>query len=171
MRFRGKSVNSLPAVSLLRISIGVIYLWFGALKFFAGYSPAEALAIKTISKLTFGVFNSSTELLFLAVWETIIGITLILGKAVKPILVLMFIHMVCTFSPLFLFPEDSFRHLPYGLSLTGQYIVKNLVIICAGLVIWQAEREKANQSIVRGSLKAINGKQIVEERNVVSETQ
>ncbi len=46
---------SKKSITFLRISIGIIYFWFGALKFFHGYSPAEDLAINTINELTFGL--------------------------------------------------------------------------------------------------------------------
>ena len=115
------------------------------LKFFHGYSPAEDLAIKTITKLTFGIFNDVTEIRLLAAWETVVGLALVLGKWVKPMLVLLFVHITCTFAPLFLFPRDTFQYIPYGLSLTGQYIIKNLVIAGAALVIWYSEKERQQQ--------------------------
>ena len=126
----------------LRISIGIIYFWFGMLKFFPGYSPAEDLAIKTITKLTWGIFNGTTEIRLLAAWESVVGLALILGKWIKPMLILLFVHLTFTFSPLFLFPQNTFQYIPYGLSLTGQYIIKNLVIFSAALVIWYNEKER-----------------------------
>jgi uncharacterized membrane protein YkgB len=134
--------RNFSAVSILRVSIGIIYLWFGALKFFHGYSPAEALAIKTIHALTFGLISDSYSIILLASWECLVGVMLIAGKWVKASLALLFVHMICTFTPLFLFPEDSFRYAPYGLSLVGQYIIKNIVIITSALVVWQAEKIK-----------------------------
>lgn len=132
---------------VLRISVGIIYLWFGALKFFHGYSPAESLATSTIHKLTFGLLSDNLEINFLAAWECSIGILLIIGKWMKPVLIMFFLHMICTFSPLFFFPDQTFRFMPYGLSLVGQYIIKNIVIISAGLVLWQAEKEKAEKHV------------------------
>ena len=115
------------------------------LKFFPGYSPAEGLAIKTITQLTGGIFNDTTEIRLLATWETVVGLALIFGKWVKPMLILLFVHITFTFAPLFLFPHDTFQYIPYGLSLTGQYIIKNLIIICAALVIWYSEKERQKQ--------------------------
>ena len=46
-----------------------------------------------------------------------------------------FLHMVCTILPLLFFSEEVFTHFPYGLTLEGQYIVKNLVRICAALML------------------------------------
>ena len=125
------------SLSLLRISIGVIYLWFGALKFFHGYSPAEDLAIKTIGKLTLEIMPQQVTIVLLAIWECVVGILLISNKWIRPILVLLLVHMACTFTPLVFFPSDSFRHAPYGFTLVGQYIMKNIIIICAAFIIRQ----------------------------------
>lgn len=128
------------SVTLLRISIGIIYLWFGALKFFHGYSPAEDLAINTINKLTFGLIPQPVNIVLLAIWECTIGICLITGKFVRIALVFLFVHMACTFTPLIFFPSVSFNYAPYGFTLVGQYIMKNIVIICAASVIWQQKK-------------------------------
>jgi len=125
---------------LLRISIGLIYLWFGALKFFHGYSPAEDLAINTINKLTFGAIPQPVNIILLAVWECSVGILLITGKSLRTVLVFLFVHMACTFTPLLFFPSLSFNYPPYGFTLVGQYIMKNIIIICAALVLWPKEK-------------------------------
>ena len=122
-------------LNVLRISIGIIYLWFGALKFFPGVSPAEDLAKETIHLLTYGLFSPSVSLVLLAVWETAIGIILVLGIFQRISIPIVLAHMVCTFSPLLLLPDLSFTSLPFALTLVGQYIIKNLIIISALLVI------------------------------------
>lgn len=127
-------------LSLLRISIGVIYIWFGALKFFHGFSPAEDLAINTIQKLTFGLLSPKFMILALATWECILGILLITGKYLKPVLILLLVHMVCTFTPLVFFPSVSFKIAPYGFTLVGQYIMKNIIIVSAAVVLWTSEK-------------------------------
>ena len=123
---------------VLRCSIGVIYIWFGMLKFFHGYSPAEDLAINTIHKLTAGLIPAQTSLILLATWETLVGALLILGWQVKKVLLFLVLHMICTFTPLLFFPELSFKYLPYGFTLVGQYIMKNIIILSAAWVLWQA---------------------------------
>jgi uncharacterized membrane protein YkgB len=145
MRKQTFNSESLNPVSLMRISIGIIYLWFGVLKFFHGYSPAEDLAAKTIDKVTFGIMSEHTELFLLASWECLIAVLLITRKFMMPALTFLFVHMFCTFLPFFFFPGDTFRYMPYGLSLTGQYIVKNIVIVSASMVLWKTERQKAKQ--------------------------
>ncbi|MGH2646729.1 MAG: DoxX family membrane protein [Ginsengibacter sp.] len=138
-------VKNLPAVSsftILRISIGIVYFWFGVLKFFQGLSPAEQLAMQTIHRITFGLINDHLNIIILASWECVIGVFLVAGKWVRPALLLLFLHMICTFTPFVFFPHQIFNVAPYGLSLTGQYIVKNIIIIAAGLVLWKIETHK-----------------------------
>lgn len=118
-------------IILLRISIGVIYLWFGALKCFPGVSPAEDLAKETIHLLTFGMIDSRLSLALLAFWEIAVGVLLIGGFFWRIAFGLVLVHMICTFTPLLLLPGLSFTHIPFALTLVGQYIVKNIVIICA----------------------------------------
>ncbi len=120
---------------ILRISIGIIYLWFGALKFFPGVSPAEELAKETIHRLTFRLISPDLSLLLLALWETAIGVLLILGLYPRVVVRIVLVHMVCTFAPLFLLPGISFTSAPFALTLVGQYIIKNIVIISALFVI------------------------------------
>lgn len=128
-------------LQLLRISIGIIYLWFGALKFFHGYSPAEDLAINTINKLTFELIPQPVNIILLAVWECAVGVALIAGIWVRTALVFLLVHMVCTFTPLLFFPSVSFKYAPYGFTLVGQYIMKNIIIVCAAAVIWSEEKK------------------------------
>jgi uncharacterized membrane protein YphA (DoxX/SURF4 family) len=120
---------------MLRISIGVIYLWFGALKFFPQLSPAEMLAKDTIRLITFGLLPDNTSIILLALWETLLGVLLILGWWWKPVFVLLMIHLLCTFLPLFFFEQVSFTTAPYAFTLVGQYIVKNAILISAVLVL------------------------------------
>lgn len=122
-------------VRLLRISLGVVFLWFGVLKFFPGVSPAETLATDTFNVLTFGMVAPRTSLLILALWESAIGIGLITGKALRLTLLLLFLQMPGTVTPMFIFPELTFVRFPYALTIEGQYIVKNLVLVSAGIVI------------------------------------
>lgn len=122
-------------ILLLRISMGIIFLWFGALKFFPGLSPAADLATRTIERLTFGLIAPDVSLLILAAWESLIGLGLIFGIFMRATLLLLFLQMLGTISPIFLFPQEVFTKFPYAPTLEGQYIFKNLVLISAGLVI------------------------------------
>jgi len=122
-------------ILLLRISMGIVFLWFGALKFFPGLSPAAGLATRTIERLTFGLIAPDVSILMLAVWECLIGLGLIFGIFMRATLLLLFLQMLGTITPIFLFPQEVFTALPYAPTLEGQYIFKNMVLISAGLVI------------------------------------
>jgi uncharacterized membrane protein YphA (DoxX/SURF4 family) len=128
-------------ILFLRISVGIVFVWFGVLKFFPNLSPAQDIAINTINKLTFGLINSSISIILLALWETLIGIGLIFGKYLRLTLFLLFLQMLGTMTPLLLFPLETFSHFPYAPTLEGQYIIKNLVLISAGLVVGSTVRK------------------------------
>jgi len=115
---------------ILRISLGIVFFWFGILKFFKGLSPAEDLVRNTVYFV-----NPDLFLPVLAAWESIIGIGLITGKFLRVTILLLFLQMPGTALPLLVLPEKVWTVFPYGLTLEGQYIVKNLVLIGAGLVI------------------------------------
>ena len=122
-------------ITLLRISLGVVFLWFGMLKFFPGLSPAQSLAARTIEMLTFGMVRESVSIPVLALWECAIGIGLITNLFMRATLLLLFVQMMGTVTPIFLFPNEVFTVLPYAPTLEGQYIIKNIVLVSAGLVI------------------------------------
>ena len=127
---------------LLRISIGIVFVWFGVLKFFPGVSAAQDLAINTIKLLTFGLVPEVLIINGLALWEVVIGIGLITGKFMRETLLLLFLQMMGTFTPIFLFPDEVFNHIPYAPTLEGQYIIKNIVIISAAIVLGGALRNR-----------------------------
>ena len=129
-------------LSLLRISIGIVFVWFGVLKFFPGLSPAQDLAIRTITLLTFNLVPEILIINGLALWEVLIGVGLISGKFMRETLFLLFLQMIGTFSPIFLFPSEVFTEIPYAPTLEGQYIIKNIVIISAAIVLGGALRKR-----------------------------
>ena len=122
-------------VKLMRVSIGIVFFWFGVLKFFPGLSPAEGLATATIARMSFGLLSAETSLLLLAIWETAIGLGLIFGVFMRATLLLLWLQMLGTITPLFIFPQEAFQIVPFVPTLEGQYILKNMVLISAGLVI------------------------------------
>jgi uncharacterized membrane protein YphA (DoxX/SURF4 family) len=122
-------------VALLRISVGIVFLWFGILKFFPNLSPAEDLAARTISALTFGIVQPNVSVPVLALWETVIGLGLISGLFMRATLALLALQMLGTITPLFLFPQETFLVFPIAPTLEGQYIIKNLVLVSAAIVI------------------------------------
>jgi uncharacterized membrane protein YphA (DoxX/SURF4 family) len=120
---------------LLRMSLGVVFLWFGALKFFPGLSPASDLAARTIERLSFGAVHASFSVPFLAGWECVIGLGLLSGVFMRVTLLLLALQMAGTLTPLVLFPAEVFTRIPYAPTLEGQYIIKNAVLISAAIVL------------------------------------
>ena len=127
-------------VLLLRLTLGIVFFWFGFLKFFPGLSPAQDLAVRTISILSFDLIPPSISILILATWECLIGLGLISGRFLRATLLLLFLQMLGTATPIFLFPQEVFTAIPYAPTLEGQYIIKNLVLVSAGLVIGSTVR-------------------------------
>jgi len=122
-------------INLISVSIGIVYLWFGMLKFFVGVSPAEDLAKATIEQLTFGILTPEISIILLAIWETLIGLLLIGHLFVKFALKLALIHIILTFLPFLFFPDLVFTQAPFSLTLLGQYIIKNVVILGVLIVL------------------------------------
>lgn len=116
-------------VRLLRWSVAIIFVWFGALKWF-DLSPANELVAKTVYWLPPGVFIP-----ILAVWEVLIGVCLLVRPLVRLAILLLALQMGGTFLPLVLLPEVCFTRVPYAPTLEGQYILKNIVIIAAAMVV------------------------------------
>ncbi|MGE5047314.1 MAG: DoxX family membrane protein [Deltaproteobacteria bacterium] len=127
--------TAVNAIALLRVSLGIVFVWFGALKFAPGFSPAEGLAGATMAKLTFGLVDPKLAIAILAVWETAVGLALIAGIHLRIALALLLLQMAGTLTPLALFPEITFTRFPLVPTMEGQYILKNLVLISAAIVI------------------------------------
>ena len=114
--------------TLLRYSLGIIYIWFGVLKPF-GLSPAQELVENTI----YWFDDPKTFVPILGIWEVVIGITMCIKPLIRVSIFLLFLQMPGTFLPLILLPEVCFTSFPFGLTLEGQYIVKNLFFWIAQL--------------------------------------
>ena len=120
------------SIGILRVSVGLVFLGFGVLKFVPGLSPAQDLVIRTIETLTFGVISGEAALLLTAVAECFIGVTLITGRFLKAGLAVLGGSLVGIMSPLVLFFGDMFADGP---TLEAQYVFKDIVLVAAGLVI------------------------------------
>lgn len=116
-------------IATLRLALGIIFIWFGGLKPF-GLSPAQELLEAT-------VYWSDPKIIvpLIGLWEVAIGICLLFPPLTRVGLLLLSLQMPGTFLPLVLLPEICFTVFPLGLTLEGQYIVKNLVIIGAAIIV------------------------------------
>ena len=136
---------SLHSVPLLRISLGLVFAWFGALKLIPGASPAAGLVGDTLSAMSFGLMRPELSLPVIGLWEVAIGLGLLSGKFLRLTLLLLALQMVGTLTPLFLFPDRTFNWLPFAPTLEGQYILKNAVLIAGALVVGSTVRHRAGE--------------------------
>ncbi len=121
---------------MLRIAIGIVFIWFGALKVVLD-SPAQELIAETVFW-----FDPEIFIPVLGVWEVLIGIFMLFQKTLRLAVILLFVQMPGTFLPLILLPEVCFVDFPFVLTTEGQYIIKNLVIIAAAIVAGGSIRER-----------------------------
>lgn len=126
----------------LRISLGILFLWFGGLKFLPNLSPAEDIVGQTFLALSFGYIKPNVSIPFIAVWECCIAIGFFTRRYLRWVMVLFYLHILGTFFPLFIFPHETWKIAPFVPTLLGQYIIKNIVLLAAGLVIGNAEQPK-----------------------------
>ena len=126
---------AVAAVPVLRVALGIVFLWFGALKLVPGLSPAEDLAARTIEQLTLGIVPPGVALPVLAAWEVLIGLGLLSGRFLRATLALLAVQMLGTLTPLVLFPAETFTVFPIAPTLEGQYIIKNVVLVAAAMVV------------------------------------
>lgn len=124
-------------IRMLRISLGIIFVWFGALKLF-GNSPDQELAERIVYW-----FEPGMLIPMLGVWEVLIGIGLLIRPLVRMAIALLVMQMPGTLLPLLILPDICFTSIPFGLTMEGQYIIKNLVLISAAIVVGGSVRKKA----------------------------
>lgn len=122
-------------ILFLRISIGIVFFWFGIQKFFPGLSSAEELATRTIETMSFGLVGPKISMPVLATWEVLIGLTFMFRYLMRIAIPLLFLQMIGTVMPLFLFPAETFVPPPLVPTLIGQYIIKNIVIVTGAMVV------------------------------------
>jgi len=136
---------------LLRISLAIVFGWFGAMKLF------EACPLGEFISRTLPFLPSRIFLLSLGCWEVAIGFCLLVPPLVRIGLVLLLVHLPGTVLPLIVLPSECFAEFPFGLTLAGQYIVKNLVLGSAALLLltrsWKpvAARRRRPDPVVRPS--------------------
>jgi len=125
---------SLP---LMRISLGIVFIWFGALKL-TNSTPVAVLVAKTVPFLPSNLFVPA-----LGAFEVLLGVALLLGRRLDIVVLLMVAHLGGTFLVLVTQPQLAFQNgNPLLLTMTGEFVVKNIVLISAGIALasWSYER-------------------------------
>ena len=123
------------SIALLRISLGAVFFGFGVLKFFPNLSPAQSIATQTIGLLTFGVVPAGIARVLLACLECGIGLSFITGRGLRIAVWLLGIELIGILSPLVLLPKELFTGPFHAPNLVGQYVLKDVVLAGAGMVI------------------------------------
>ncbi len=123
-------------IVMLRFSLGIIFVWYGLLKT-VGISPAQDLVAGTVYW-----FDPAVFVPILGWWEVLIGLGLLYRPLIRFAIFLLVVQMPGTFLPLILMPDVCFTIPPFGLTLEGQYIIKNLILISAAIVVGGTVRQK-----------------------------
>lgn len=115
---------------LLRVSLAVVFIWFGALKV-AGASPVDRLVLDALP-----LVNGRWFLPLLGVFEVGIGAAL-LQRARPVVVTALVLHLAGTFLVLVTRPELAFQSgNPLLLTTEGEFVVKNIVLLAAALVTY-----------------------------------
>ena len=133
-------------LNILTFSIGLIFFYFGIIKFFPNLSPAEQIGSSTVCKLCFNLISSEVCLILLAILETLMGIGLMTRKYLRFTIFIAIAHLTMTFTPLLFFPDLIFQESMISPTLLGQYIYKNVIIICALIVVLPSRTPSVNFS-------------------------
>jgi uncharacterized membrane protein YphA (DoxX/SURF4 family) len=137
--------RTIPARALLflRIAIGIPYLWFGLLKLFPGQSPVEELMSESYDFLEqWDIMPLRAFIFLVGLFEMLIGVGFLVGRYLKVLVVLILLQLAGAFSPVVLAPGEVWRTFPFVLTLNGQYIVKDLVLLAVVYVIWNAAGDR-----------------------------
>lgn len=123
-----------------RAMIAVVYIWFGFLKVI-GTSPAEGLVTKLFHITLEPFMGIQTFLMMLGIGECLIGFLWLSPRLTKLAFGLMIVHLFTTFMPVIFLSNETWQSF-FILTLTGQYIIKNVVLLSAAwfvYIFWEKE--------------------------------
>jgi uncharacterized membrane protein YkgB len=116
--------------SMLRLSLSIVMIWFGALKV-AGASPVTDL----VASVVYWV-DPTWFVPVLGVFEILVGLGLLAAKGLRLVLLLFVLQMIGTFLVVVIRPDRAFQNgNPLLLTTEGEFVVKNLVLLSAGLAV------------------------------------
>lgn len=131
------------ALPALRVLLGAVFLWFGGLKV-AGESPVKAMVAGTLPFADPDVLVPA-----LGAFEVLLGLALVTGVALRLALPALVAHLAGTFLTFVMLPGQMFQHSdPLLLTQSGEFVAKNLVLVCAGLVLIAHGQQRAHRSDV-----------------------
>jgi uncharacterized membrane protein YphA (DoxX/SURF4 family) len=132
---------AIVAPTALRMSLALIFLWFGLLKV-GGESPVAGLVAATLPWA-----NPSVVVHTLGVVEVGLAVGLLIGRAQRLVLLALAIHLSGTFLTFVMAPGMTMRHGdPLLLTADGEFVLKNLVLISAALFLACHRYAQGNRS-------------------------
>ncbi|MBV9690114.1 MAG: DoxX family protein [Ktedonobacteraceae bacterium] len=153
------------SVILLRISMGAVFFGFGVLKFFPNVSPAQSIATQTLNLISFGLLPATISRVFVASLECAIGLCFLTGKFLRMAVWLLLFELIGILSPLVLLPGELFTGPFHAPNLLGQYVLKDVILAGAGLVIAANLRRSplSTEQKVESKEHSTSGQQMMEE--------
>ena len=126
------------SVTALRISLGIVFLGFGVLKYFSGISPAQTITEASTHILFLGLIPGSVAIRMIATLECVIGICLLTNRGMRLAVWLLGIEFIGILSPIFLFPGHLFSGPHHAPTLLAQYCIKDIILVAGALVVTAA---------------------------------
>lgn len=118
------------AIPVLRFSLAFVYIAFGALKL-AGLSPVADLVAAMIPFLP-----AEQAVIAMGVFEVVVGVLLAVGVLVPWIAAAQVVHLAGTFLVFLVLPGLTFVGAnPLALTVLGEFVAKNVVLIAGLLVV------------------------------------
>ncbi|MHB8660231.1 MAG: hypothetical protein ACYC91_20295 [Solirubrobacteraceae bacterium] len=140
----------LHSITALRIAVGAIFLGFGVLKYFPGVSPAQNLTEATTHILFLGLVPGSVAVVMIATLECFIGLCLLTNRWMRLAIWLLAIEFVGIISPIVVLTDRLFAGPHHAPTLEGQYVLKDIILVTAALVIAAASFRGGR--LIRGDL-------------------
>lgn len=123
------------SITALRVAVGAIFLGFGVLKYFPGVSPAQDLTEAATDKLFLGLVPGHVAIVLVATMECFIGLCLLANRGMRAAVWVLAGELVGILSPLVLLPGRLFAGPHHAPTLEGQYVLKDLILVTAAMVI------------------------------------
>ena len=131
---------------LLRVTLGLVIFGFGFLKYFPGVSPAQDLVLHVNRILTFGLIPDHVTLPLFATVESLLGLSLITGWGLRYLVYPLTVWAIAILSPVVLFPGELFSGPHHAPTLEGQYVLKDIILLAAVLVVMaRVRRDRYNK--------------------------
>lgn len=117
-----------------RIAFFIVFFWFGILKVFL-VSPAGPLVTELLNNTFLHFIPENTFMILFGLFEVIIGILALIPKLERITFAVMGFHLITTALPLFILVDTTW-YAVFVPTLVGQYILKNLVLLASGMVLF-----------------------------------